>query len=120
MQTGYAVPWLLVITVMLCLSVRPVAAEEPFRVVTPAGSTCHPAVLIVPRCSGFVAANGLNLYEERAPELRAVGYVVVLVDYIGRRMQMNFAFGYETNLALTQREYLSSVGRMVAAVCLRR
>jgi dienelactone hydrolase len=38
-----------------------------------------------------VAANGGNLYEERAAELQAVGYVVVFVDYIGRRMQMNCA-----------------------------
>jgi dienelactone hydrolase len=90
MQTGYAVPWLLV-TVVLCLSVSPVAAEEPFRVLSPADSTLHPTVLLVPGCSGFTATNGVNLYEERAAELQAAGYVVVFVDYIGRRMQTNCA-----------------------------
>jgi dienelactone hydrolase len=33
----------------------------------------------------------VNLYEERAAELQAAGYVVVFVDYVGRRMQGNCA-----------------------------
>lgn len=36
-------------------------------------------------CSGFIAFNGVNLYEERAAELQAAGYLVVFVDYLGRR-----------------------------------
>jgi dienelactone hydrolase len=91
MQTGYAIPWLLVITVVLCLSVSPVVAEEPFRILAPTKSAPHPAVLLVPGCSGFAATNGVNLYEERAAELQAAGYAVVFVDYIGRRMQTNCA-----------------------------
>ena len=74
---------------MLSLSVM--AAEEPFRVVAPEGDAPHPAVLFVPGCAGFVAANGINLYDERAAELRAAGNVVVFVDYVGRRMQSNCA-----------------------------
>ena len=77
-------------TVLGMLSLHAVtAAEEPFRIFTPAGTTRHPAVLFVPGCSGFVAANGTKLYEERAAELQAAGYIVVFVDYIGRRMQSN-------------------------------
>ena len=79
-------------TVLGMLSLHAVAAaEEPFRIFTPAGNTRHPAVLFVPGCSGFVAANGTKLYEERAAELQAAGYIVVFVDYIGRRMQSNCA-----------------------------
>jgi dienelactone hydrolase len=35
--------------------------------------------------------NGVNAYNERATELQAAGYLVVYVDYIGRRMQTNCA-----------------------------
>jgi dienelactone hydrolase len=69
----------------------PLAAEEPFRVLSPASSGRHPAVLLVPGCSGFVATNGVNVYEERANQLREAGYAVVFVDYLGRRMQGNCA-----------------------------
>jgi dienelactone hydrolase len=67
------------------------ATEEPFRILSPTGGASHPAVLLVPGCSGFTTTNGVNLYEERAAELQAAGYVVVFVDYIGRRMQNNCA-----------------------------
>ena len=60
-------------------------AAEPFRVLSPAGGTSHAAVLLVPACSGFIARNGINHYEERASELQAAGYFVVFVDYLGRR-----------------------------------
>ena len=77
----------------------PLAADEPFRVLSPAGSGPHPAVLLVPGCSGFVATNGINLYEERAAELQKSGYVVVFVDYIGRRMQGNCAHVLQTEVS---------------------
>jgi dienelactone hydrolase len=51
---------------------------------SPSGAAPHPAVLLVPGCSGFAAVNGVNLYDERADELRAAGYAVVFVDYLGR------------------------------------
>src|SRR5438105_4593369 len=61
------------------------SAAELFRVLSPSGASRHPAVLLVSGCSGFIAINGVNLYEERAAELQAAGYVVVFVDYLGRR-----------------------------------
>jgi dienelactone hydrolase len=61
------------------------SAAELFRLLTPSGASRHPAVLLVSGCSGFIAVNGVNLYEERAAELQVAGYVVVFVDYLGRR-----------------------------------
>jgi dienelactone hydrolase len=59
-------------------------AAEPYRMLSPSGAAPHPAVLLVPGCSGFTAVNGINLYDERARELQATGYAVVFVDYLGR------------------------------------
>ena len=59
-------------------------ATEPYRMLSPSGDAPHPAVLLVPGCSGFAAVNGVNPYDERAGELQAAGYVVVFVDYLGR------------------------------------
>jgi len=58
---------------------------------SPAASGPHPAVLLVPGCSGFTATAGINHYEERAIELQAAGYAVVFVDYVRRRLQTNCA-----------------------------
>jgi dienelactone hydrolase len=77
---------------LLSLPIQVVAdVEGPFRVLSPEGSKPHRAVLLVPGCSGFTTTNGINLYEERAAELKAAGYVVVFVDDVGRRMQSNCA-----------------------------
>jgi dienelactone hydrolase len=70
---------------VLLLAGWPAFATEPYRVLPPAGDGPHPAVLLVPGCAGFVPHNGVNLYEERAAELQAAGYLVVFVDFIGRR-----------------------------------
>jgi dienelactone hydrolase len=59
-------------------------ATEPYRVLSRPGEAPYPAVLLVPGCSGFVEANGVNLYDERAEELQGAGYLVVFVDYLGR------------------------------------
>jgi dienelactone hydrolase len=84
--------WLAAIALALCVWSNPVtAADEAFRTLLPAGDGAHQAILLVPGCSGFAAANGVNVYEERAAELQAAGYVVVFVDYVGRRMQGNCA-----------------------------
>lgn len=65
-------------------------SNEPYRMVSPsAGGAPHPAVLLVPGCSGFAAVNGINPYDERAADLQAAGYFVVFVDYLGRRKQSN-------------------------------
>ena len=58
---------------------------------SPTGAAPHPAVLLVPGCSGFTVTNGVDQYNERAAELQTAGYVIVFVDYIGRRMQNNCA-----------------------------
>jgi dienelactone hydrolase len=84
--------WLAAIAVALCVWSHPVtAADAAFRTLLPAGDGAHQAILLVPGCSGFAAANGVNVYDERAAELQAAGYVVVFVDYVGRRMQGNCA-----------------------------
>jgi dienelactone hydrolase len=79
------------LAVMVALPFGAAAAEEPYRTWTPAGDTPHAAILFVPGCSGFAATNGISVYDERAAELQAAGYLVVYVDYIGRRMQTNCA-----------------------------
>jgi dienelactone hydrolase len=68
-----------------------IADQTSFRVMSSTGSDPQPAVLLVPGCSGFVANNGINVYDERADELRAAGFLVVYVDYVGKRMQSNCA-----------------------------
>ena len=83
--------YLLAAILALMLSQRAASAEEAYRVLAPSGSAPHPAVLLVPGCSGFAASNGVNTYEERANELQAAGYVVVFVDYVGRRSMTNCA-----------------------------
>ena len=74
-------------------------AAEPFRVLSPSAGTPSPAVLLVPGCSGFVARNGVNLYEERASELQAAGYFVVFVDYLKRRHLTDCAGGRDVSHA---------------------
>jgi dienelactone hydrolase len=72
---------------LLALSLPTCARSEtePYRMLVPHGDGRHPAVLLVPGCSGFVASNGINSYDERAEELQAAGNVVVFVDFVGRR-----------------------------------
>jgi dienelactone hydrolase len=67
------------------------ADEDGLRVLDPGRSGLHPAVLLVPGCSGFAANNGINTYDARAAELQAAGFFVVYVDYVGKRMQSNCA-----------------------------
>jgi dienelactone hydrolase len=59
-------------------------AAEPYSTLSPSGEAPHPAVLLVPGCSGFTASNGVNMYEERAVELQAGGYFVVFATYLDR------------------------------------
>ena len=81
--------WLSVIVAaaLLLLSMPQLRAaeDEPYRVLLPTRDGPHPAVLLVPGCSGFNAVNGVNLYDERAEALRMLGYLVVFVDYLGRQ-----------------------------------
>jgi dienelactone hydrolase len=87
---GRAGAWCFTALLAPLLLGRIASAAEPYRMLG-SGDPPHPAVLLVPGCSGFAGANGTNTYEERAAELQAAGYVVVFVDYLGRRMQMNCA-----------------------------
>jgi len=79
--------------VLLALSrPAPVAAsEETYRTLLPSGAAPHPAVLIVPGCSGFAATTGTSIYDERGEDLQAAGHLLVFVDYVGRRLQNNCA-----------------------------
>jgi dienelactone hydrolase len=74
-------------------------AAEPFRVLSPSGGTSNPAVLLVPGCSGFIARNGINHYDERASELQAAGYFVVFVDYLSHRHLTDCAGGRDVSHA---------------------
>jgi dienelactone hydrolase len=66
------------------------AEEEPaYRLLSAPDGSPHPAVLLVPGCSGFSAVNGVDIYSERAKALLAAGYVVVFVDYTARRFLQN-------------------------------
>jgi len=85
-------------------------ADEPFRVLPPAGDTPHPAVLLVPGCSGFVARNGINHYDERAIELQAAGYFVVFVDYLGRHRLSDCAGGRDISRAEVAADILEAAG----------
>jgi len=81
----------LICAALLLLPFRSAGAEEPYRVWSPPGDGLHSAVLFVPGCSGFTATNEINVYDERASELQSAGFLVVYVDYIGKRMQTNCA-----------------------------
>ncbi len=69
---------------VLLLSIRLACAAEEYRTLSPTNPPPYPAVLLVPGCSGFTALNDVNIYEERATELRAAGHFVVFVNYLGR------------------------------------
>ena len=75
----------------LVLLDRTASAAESYRTLPPSGDLPHPAVLLVPGCSGFATTNDANVYEERAAELQTAGYFVVFVYYVSRRMQNNCA-----------------------------
>jgi dienelactone hydrolase len=77
---------LLCLATLAALAACPAAwAGEPYRVLLPSGPGPYGAVLLVPGCSGFVATNGINPFDERGAALQAAGYAVVFVDFIGRR-----------------------------------
>jgi len=60
----------------------PDARYHIFRPDTPGA---HPAVALVSGCDGFTPPFAPALYERRAEHLRALGHVVIFVDYLGRR-----------------------------------
>ena len=65
------------------------ALEDGYRVFRPAGTGPYPAVALVSGCSGFTPVGARRFYERVAEKLRAEGYLVVFVDYVGRRGLQN-------------------------------
>jgi dienelactone hydrolase len=61
------------------------APEGGYRVFRPDGAGPHPAVAFVSGCSGFKPAIAPRSYERVAETLRRQGYIVLFVDYVGRR-----------------------------------
>lgn len=94
---------------LVLLGTHSTGAQQAFRVLMPPGNMPHPAVLLVPGCSGFRAKNGIDHYKERAAELQAIGYVVVFVDYVGRRMQTNCAHISQAEVANDILEAITSI-----------
>jgi dienelactone hydrolase len=75
--------FLVVLTVSVC--VRTADAQSDYVIKRPSGGAPAPTVLFMSGCSGFVAFNGVNIYDHRADELVAAGYAVVYVDHLTKR-----------------------------------
>ena len=67
------------------------APDGGYRVFRPDGAGPHPAVAFVSGCSGFAPAGARKSYERVAERLRGDGYLVLFVDYVGRRGLPNCA-----------------------------
>src|SRR5262245_56971101 len=61
------------------------AADVGYRVFRPDGPGPHPAIALVSGCSGFAPVGARKFYERTAEKLRGQGYLVLFVDYVGRR-----------------------------------
>jgi dienelactone hydrolase len=59
--------------------------DVKYRIFRPDAPGSHPAVALVSGCDGFAPQFAPALYERRAERLRALGHVVIFVDYLGRR-----------------------------------
>ena len=73
---------------LLLLSGSSSVARTPdarYRIFRPDAPGSHPAVALVSGCDGFIPQIAPALYERRAEHLRALGHVVIFVDYLGRR-----------------------------------
>jgi len=68
-------------------------AQESYRIFKPAGTSPAPILLFVSGCSGFVKFGDADFYAEQAEAMRAAGYFVVYVDYIGKRGLQNCGGG---------------------------
>jgi len=56
-----------------------------YRIFRPDAPGSHHAVALLSGCDGFAPPVAPALYERRAEHLRALGYVVIFVDYLARR-----------------------------------
>ena len=59
--------------------------DAKYRTFRPDTPGPHPAVALVSGCDGFAPPMAPMLYERRAEHLRALGHLVIFVDYLGRR-----------------------------------
>ena len=69
------------------------ALDGGYRVFRPDGAGPHPAVAFVSGCSGFAPVGARKFYERVAEKLRGQGYLVLFVDYVGRRGLPNCSKG---------------------------
>src|SRR5688572_12091029 len=65
--------------------------DDGYRVFRPDGAGPYPAIAFVSGCSGFAPVGARKFYERTAEKLRGQGYVVLFVDYVGRRGLQNCA-----------------------------
>jgi len=59
--------------------------DAGYRIFRPDAPGPHPAIALVSGCDGFTPQIAPAVYERRAEHLRALGHVVIFVDYLGRR-----------------------------------
>lgn len=73
---------------LMFLLLMPVMAQTKdggYRVFRPEGAGPHPAVVFVSGCSGLKPSFAPKAYEQASERLRAIGFIVVWADYLGRR-----------------------------------
>ena len=63
----------------------PQGADGGYRIFRPDGVGPHPAIAFVSGCSGFSPRPAPKSYERIAGKFQAQGYLVLFVDYVGRR-----------------------------------
>lgn len=73
------------LTLLLVSSSTAQASDSRYRTFRPDGSGPHPAVAFVSGCSGFSPSFAPKFYERVGEELRARGFLVIFVDYLGDR-----------------------------------
>lgn len=109
-MTGAAVLGLLALcALVLCASGELAEAQDGgYRIVGPDGPGPHPAVALGSGCSGFKPIPAPRFCERVAEKLRTQGYVVLFVDYLGRRGVPSCARGPVTEA--------QAAGDLIAAV----
>jgi dienelactone hydrolase len=88
---GNLAAFLAFVSLLLCAGAS--QAQESYRSFKPTAGGPAPILLFVSGCSGFVKIDDTDFYAEQAETMRAAGYFVVYVDYIGKRGLPNCAGG---------------------------
>lgn len=68
-------------------------ADGGYRVFRPDGAGPHPAIALLSGCNGFAPPVAPRAFERTAEIFRRQGYIVLFVDYIGRRGVQNCSSG---------------------------